>query len=270
MRARCILLLLLLSAGYLPAQDKPARTYEDRIFLYWGYNRTRFTTSDIHFEGPGYDFTLRDVTAADRPHTFKTDTYFNPKYVWYPQYNYRIGWYFKEAWSISLGLDHMKYVVDADQEVGVDGDLGVLTDERNATLVLDTTVLRYEHTDGLNLLSVDVDRYWNLWRATNDNTDLRLYTGANAGPVIARSDVRLFGEGMNNRFNIAGYGLGVQTGLHFTFFKHFFVRNTLRAGFIHLPHVLTTGDADEQASQHFGYFQHAIVAGGCFRIGGKR
>lgn len=266
-----LLTFFFLPALALTAQDNSATyNYKGRLFLYWGYNRSAFTNSDIHFEGPGYDLTMQDVTAADRPHRFSTDTYLNPKYVWYPQYNYRLGWYIREDWSISMGLDHMKYVVDAGQEVNWEGELGVLTDERPATLVLDSAVLQYEHTDGLNLVSVDVDRYWKLWRSANARTDLRLYTGAHAGPVIARSDVRLFSEGMNNRFNLAGYGLGVQTGLHFTFLQHFFVRNTLRAGYIHMPNVLTTGNADEQASQHFGFLQHAIVAGGCFRIGGKK
>jgi hypothetical protein len=136
--------------------------------------------------------------------------------------------------------------------------------------VRDTNVLRYEHTDGLNLLSVDLDRYHTLWTGRRAQGDLRVYLGIHAGPVIARSDVRVFGEGLNNRFNIAGAGMGMQAGLHFSFLRHFFVRNMVRAGYITLPHVLTTGRAEDHAFQHFGFLQHAIVAGGALHLGRGR
>ena len=117
-----VLTFLFPLAVALPAQDSSATySYKGRLFLYWGYNRSTFTSSNIHFQGPGYDFTLQNVTAADRPHRFTTDTYMNPKYVWYPQYNYRLGWYVRENWSISLGLDHMKYVVRPNQTVKING-----------------------------------------------------------------------------------------------------------------------------------------------------
>jgi len=48
-------------------------------FAFWGYNRSDYPTSDIHFTGPGYDFTLHDVVAADAPTPFDGfKTYFNP------------------------------------------------------------------------------------------------------------------------------------------------------------------------------------------------
>ena len=37
------------------------------MFVFWGWNRAGFTKSDIHFTGNGYDFTLHDVVAHDRP-----------------------------------------------------------------------------------------------------------------------------------------------------------------------------------------------------------
>lgn len=33
----------------------------------WGYNRDSYTQSDISFHGPGYNFTLKDVVAKDKP-----------------------------------------------------------------------------------------------------------------------------------------------------------------------------------------------------------
>jgi hypothetical protein len=136
-------------------------------------------------------------------------------------------------------------------------------------MVLDNATLSYEHTDGLNLLSVDLDRYHRLWVAGSGAADLRLFTGVHGGPVICRSDVRLFGEGLNNRFNVAGFGVGAQVGLHLGFARHFFIRNVLRAGWIDLTRVLTTGRPEDRAFQHFGFVEHAIMAGGAIRIGGR-
>ncbi len=37
------------------------------FYVYWGWNRSLYTNSDISFQGPNYDFTLEKVAAADRP-----------------------------------------------------------------------------------------------------------------------------------------------------------------------------------------------------------
>ena len=34
------------------------------LFFYWGYYRSGCTSSNIHFEGPGYRFALEDVINA--------------------------------------------------------------------------------------------------------------------------------------------------------------------------------------------------------------
>ena len=79
------------------------------FFVYWGWNREAYTNSDIHFQGTNYDFTLQDVQAKDRQSAFAFDTYF--KSITIPQYNLRIGYFLTEKYSISFGVDHMKYVM---------------------------------------------------------------------------------------------------------------------------------------------------------------
>ena len=242
------------------------------FFLHWGYNRAWYSWSDIHFSGPDYDFTLRHVQATDRPSAFDPSLYFGPSTIWIPQYNCRAGWYFHDRWSLSVGMDHMKYVVSRDQVVRMDGYVGgsrslqYTTNEGSRDVRLTSDFLQYEHTDGLNLLSIDVDHYDPLWTSSNERFRLRVYEGVHAGPVIPRTDVRLFDVGLNNRWNIAGFGVGAQVGLHFSFLRHFYLRNTLKAGWIELPHVLTTGTDVDHASQHFWFVQHAIVLGGQFRL----
>lgn len=270
---RCALLLVPVFLMFAPANAQDGAHLRHTFFAYWGYNRAWYSWSDIHFNGPDHDFSLRHVRAKDRPVPFGTD-YFDPKNIWIPQYNYRVGWFVQDRWSLSIGLDHMKYVVVQGQRVRMDGSVdsgrsAVYSagegDSREVELTPD--LLTYEHTDGLNLLSIDVDHYDHVWTSRNGRNHLRFYEGLHTGPVIPRTDVHLFGVGINNRFNIAGFGIGAQVGAHFTFLDHFFVRNTLKAGWIDLPNVLTTGNADDHAGQHFWFVQHAVVVGGQFRLG---
>jgi len=265
-----VLLHFISSALLSPAQDRGS------FFAYWGYNRAWYSWSDIHLSGPDYDFTLRHVRANDRPTAFDAGVYFDPTTIWIPQYNYRLGYRFHERWSLSLGMDHMKYVMRGGQTVRMDGyvdgsrSLQYTTSEGSREVRLTEDFLMFEHTDGLNLLSIDADHWDLLWHVGDGRLRLSLFEGLHAGPVIPRSDVRLFGEGLNNRFNIAGYGVGAQLGLHVGFLKHFFLRNTLRAGLIDLPKVLTTGRDSDHASHRFWFVQHNVVVGGQFRLWKQR
>src|SRR5436190_1568174 len=60
--------------------------HSNRLYFYWGYNRSFFSHSDIHFSGPGYNFTIYDVLATDRPTKFSAAAYLNPAHITVPQY----------------------------------------------------------------------------------------------------------------------------------------------------------------------------------------
>tara|TARA_B110000971_G_C20019058_1_gene505379 strand:+ start:60 stop:410 length:351 start_codon:yes stop_codon:yes gene_type:complete len=85
-------------------------TNKGKFFFYWGWNRANFSVSDIHFTGDNYDFTLRNVKAKDRQTPFSFNDYLNPVNITIPQNNYRIGYFLKEHYTISLGVDHMKWL----------------------------------------------------------------------------------------------------------------------------------------------------------------
>ncbi len=127
---------LALSASALFAQENPeigksifkpknlrTESNKGKFFFFWGYNFSSYAKSDIHFTGPNYDFILHDVKAADRPTKFGS-TYFDPSRLTIPQFNLHFGYYIKDNYSISLGWDHMKYVVDIPQQVKISGFIG--------------------------------------------------------------------------------------------------------------------------------------------------
>ena len=253
--------------GQAPKPAQPSPHLKHRVFAYWGYNRAQFTSSDIHFTGSNYDFILHDVVAKDKPEEPTADNYLNPKNVWIPQYNYRLGWFLNDRWSFSLGLDHMKYVMVHDQTVEITGTIShdrsptYATTGETGQVKLTPNFLTYEHTDGLNLLAADADHYDRFWTSRNGKQAVYLTEGLFVGPVIPRTDVRLFGEGINNNFHLAGYGAGAQLGVFAVFWDRMFLRANVRAGYIELPSVLTTGKAEDRASQHFWFMQGNVVIG---------
>ena len=93
------------------------------FYLYWGWNRGGYSSSDIRFVGQDYDFVLYDVLATDKQSKFSIRTYFGITKFTIPQYNFRIGYFVNHNWDISLGMDHMKYVVTADQLVNISGEI---------------------------------------------------------------------------------------------------------------------------------------------------
>lgn len=242
-----------------------------KFFAYWGYNRAWYSNSDIHLKGKDYNFTIYNVAAKDRPSKFSFHDYVSPQRIWIPQYNYRVGYFFHKNYSISLGLDHMKYVMIKNQNLAITGNIDSTRSVKYAgnynkeKVEVAPDFLLFEHTDGLNYLSIDFDRYDRLI-SINNKLNIYLAEGINAGPVIPRTDVRLFTEGLNNKFHLAGVGAGVKAGLHITFFERFFVRSDVKYGYITLPNVLTTGKKEDRAKHHFTFFQYYIVAGINFKF----
>src|ERR1035437_4032996 len=82
-----------------------------RFFLFWGYNWSAYSKSDIDLCGDGYDFTITDIVGKDEPVPLSS-TYIKPTTFSVPQYNYRVGYFLNDKTFISIGQDHMKYVID--------------------------------------------------------------------------------------------------------------------------------------------------------------
>ncbi len=242
-------------------------------FIHWGWNFSSYATSDINFKGPGYDFTLKEVKARDRPSKLSTD-YINPLELTTPQFNFRFGYYIKDNYSISLGWDHMKYVVDIPQTVKVDGFINPIISNpgiptgttagvySNTPLTLTADILTFEHTDGFNYVSTELERYDDIWVAKSQKNMLTLETGIGVGVMIPRSDVRLFGVGENNFWNFSGYGISLKAGLKFHFTKKFYIQNTTKIGYTDQWAIHTTGRNDiDLASQKIRYVENFTALG---------
>jgi hypothetical protein len=239
----------------------------------WGYNFSWYGKSDIRFQGPNYDFTLKNVVAHDRQSKIGRD-YFNPSRISIPQYNLRFGYYISDKYSISIGWDHMKYVVDIPQRVQVFGVIGETISNptiptgtyagtyNGETIDLKADMLRYEHTDGFNYLSTELQRDDDIWVSKSRKRTLTLETGAGLGMFIPRSDVHLFGVGANHYWNVAGYGFSAKAGLKYFITRGLYLENSTKFGYSSLTEVHTTGRNDlDKASQKINYIENYTVLG---------
>ena len=269
--------------------ERYTKNNKGKFYIFWGGNRESYSKSDIHFEGANYNFTVHDATAHDKPKGWHCD-YINPGNMTIPQTNFRMGYFISDHYNISVGLDHMKYVMTQDQTAIVNGYINLPANEvgsmyngiyqnapvnfgTNFTGFDDTTpppFLTFEHTDGLNYVNTEfcrVDDLSELFHLPNtDKFQINITEGIGLGVLYPKTNARVLGKPRHDDFHIAGFGVSAKVGLNFTFFKHFFIQTELKGGYIDMQDIRTTHSSTDKASQHFFFLQRIIALGGIFRI----
>lgn len=238
------------------------------FYFSWGYNKDWFSKSDLHFKNTSgeynpvtgnydsYDFTVYGAKAKDRPgfkDILRTD-------LTIPQYVYRLGYYFnnKRDLGIEINFDHTKYVMVDYQTLRVKGTIrgqAIDTD----TLVSPKDFLKFEHTDGANFLMFNGIKRQRFLVSANKKYWLSGIIKLGAGIVIPKTDVTLFGERLNNRFHIAGYVTGVETGLRLDAFKYVFIEYTAKGTYANYLNVLVKGAG--RANHSFWTFENILTLG---------
>jgi hypothetical protein len=265
-------------AQYTFAQDplksiKYTAHNKGKFYIYWGGNRDSFSKSDIHFKGDDYDFTLNDVEALDRPVGWHVN-YINPTMMTIPQTNFRLGYFITDHYNISLGLDHMKYVMVQNQSVKINGSypsIYIGNQVNNGLLDLsDETFLTFEHTDGLNYINSEISRvddFSKLFGISNtDKIQINLTEGFGGGVLYPKTNAKVLGKERHDDFHFSGYGVSAKVGLNLTFFKHYFIQGELKGGYINMNDIQTTALTNDSASQHFMFLQRIISFGGIFNL----
>jgi len=279
---KCFLFFVLglVSAFSANSQEKElfsSKHYKHQFFAYWGWNRDWYTNADLHFRGNDYNFTLANAIGKDAPTSLGFDPYLSPGRITIPQTNFRIGYFFKDNWSISLGLDHMKYVMQQDQVLKMNGFIqnsntpydGVYN---NINMPLASDFLKFEHTDGLNYINVEIRRFdtiLNLRRFHLPNIDLNITEGVGIGALLPKTNTTLLGNERYDEFHLAGYGASAFVGFNITFFEYFFIQTELKTGYINMPDIRTTKFSSDRADENFLFLQSNILVGANFRLGKK-
>lgn len=273
--------IILLSCFQLGAQETNPLNQDGKFWLSWGYNRAWYPKSDIHIHGNDFDVMFYDVKAVDRPEAFSLKSYFSITRISIPQNNYRIGYKVNQHWGFSLGLDHMKYVVRNDQEVNMSGVVLPASNRSNnyvgsyinTPVYLNSNLLKFEHTNGLNLLSADAEYTCRIAELFKNRLGIYWQTVLGLGIVIPKTEAHIFsdnefpdGYGIDNKYHIAGYSASFRVGPEIRFLKNFFVRPQLRSGWMNLPDIYINNEAPERADQQLVFHQFQVTAGGYFHI----
>lgn len=256
---RPLLFLLFLVAPFGSSAKKKKRK-DISLFSSWGYNRAFFSKSAIHFMGEEYDFTLKNTIAKDRQSPLSVKNYLNITNLTIPQYNFCLGILLPNNLSFTIGQDHMKYVVSAYSTAVLNGYTHIHDefegDYNNQEIVITPDFLQYEHTDGLNYVHASLTKEKQVLISKNRKASLAVNIGIHGGVVIPRSDITLMHFARNNKFHLAGYGLGLNAGIKSVFLRYCFFKLDNKMGYINMPDILTRGIGyTDRAKQAFTFIE---------------
>lgn len=239
-----------------------------QLYYYWGWNGSDYTKSDTRFTGDQYDFTVKQMQATDRQTEFGW-IYFDPVLFTIPQYNARIGYFFKDNWSLSFGMDHMKYVMVQDQMATLEGynhhPSSIYQGQLDGQYKMSNDFMMFEHTDGLNYGNLSLRYHSELVHFPIDKKGrgitLNAIGGVGGGFLMPRTNVTLFGQKRHDEFHFAGYGFDATVAAQVDFWRYFFIQGEFKGGYINMPDIRTTASKSDKASQDFGYIQYNILFG---------
>ncbi len=245
----------------------------------WGYNRDWFSKSDIHFHGTypntyesgkgagqEYDFTLLNVKAEDRPQ-------FNHIADWnitIPQFYYRVGYYFpsEKIIGIEVGFDHVKYVMNSNQTLRVQGQVYEKGIDKVVTVDKDTFVtdhfVHFEHTNGANYIMLSFVRGMELLTTRSEVHTILCLVKPGAGIVFPRSDVTINDDRKDNAFHVAGYVAGLEVSFRYLFDQHVFLETAAKGCYANYSNVLTT--QGNTANHSFTSFEWLFSIGYQFHL----
>ena len=267
--------LCLLSHSQTETATQPIseKTRKGSFYLMWGYTRCAFSHSDIHFvdhsntyypetgKYHNYDFTIYDAKAKDRPDFNQIKDVIN---ITIPQFVGRGGYYFnnKKDFGIEINYDHAKYVVTNYQTVRVKGNFNGNYVDKDTILDPDS-FLHFEHTDGANFWMVNFLKRWKLYEPSK-KFNIGFVVKPGGGIVYPRTDVTMMGTRLNNKWHIAGWIVGIESGFRIEFLKHGVFEFMGKGSFADYRNVLVLGKGNGKANHHFFTGQLTMTLGASF------
>ena len=254
-------------------KEKYTAHNKGKFTISWGGNRGKYTESDIHFMGDDYNFLVLNAVAHDKPKGWQMD-YIIPSRMTIPQTNFKFGYFVTDKYSVSIGVDHMKYVMTQNQTANITGLIDgnpPFNGGYNATpTVLTKEFLMFEHTDGLNYIYSEFARqddisHWFGIKNT-DKFQVNINEGFGLGLLYPKTNTTLLGKERYDEFHVSGYGTSIKAGINLTFFKYFTIEGVLKGGYINMQDIRTTQSKSDSASQSFFFGETILAFGGIFKL----
>ena len=193
------------------------------LYASWGYNKEWYTPSNMHIKQPslGNDYVLRNVYAHDHP---GWDEGLFSKALSIPQYNYRLGYFFKDNWALEINFDHTKYVVATNQLLHAVGTMNhqpvdTFIDNRKG-------FLQYQLNNGANFLLANIVHRKHLTSFHKRWFDAALLLKGGLGVMIPHVQNTIDSMENNPHFQFGGFAAGVEGGIRATFFRYAYLEFT--------------------------------------------
>jgi hypothetical protein len=262
------ILLLVITPMSISGQShkrKPKVSFSKGTFFgYYGYNRAWYGNSTLNLTGPGYQIALKRAAATDNPFSLDPGRQLNPLKATAGQYNFRLGYYIKNHYSISFGFDKLKYVLKDGDQVLLTGQVNQGVDSvnywngsyTNEPVQIDHKTFMYSNS-GLNYLRVEFTRA-DQWFAAGSRQQIILSSlaGIGAGALISDNSFLFAGKQEQKIRSFSGFAASVHLGVRLEFFKHVFIQSNFSGGWMGQSHVRTrANDPSSFADQNFGYLQ---------------
>jgi hypothetical protein len=194
-----------------------------------GHNWTAPGRGDLHLYGPDYDLVLHDVRARDEP---RLESELDAM-----QWVLRLEYFLDERTSLTLGLDHMKWVMRS-QTVEISGASASATYRRQPLHVgRDGDLVGHlHHSDGLNLVALGVRH--SVPVLGSEPIALSAVVGLSAGTLVLNTDAELFGRANDKQYHLGGIGGLAVVGLRLDLGR-FFAAGDLEGGRFWVADALT-------------------------------
>jgi len=190
------------------------------FYFSWGYNEEWYTHSNIHISQPslGNHYTFKNTLGVDKP---GWNGHFFRKALTIPQYNYRIGYFFKDNWAVELNFDHAKYVVASQQLLHVKGTMNHQAVDKYVDNSPD--ILKYQLNNGANFFLFNIVHRLQIPHLDFKNFNAALLLKGGVGFMVPHVENTIYGASNKKGFQFGGLDLGAEGALRLTFFRHVYL-----------------------------------------------
>jgi hypothetical protein len=188
-----------------------------QLYFSWGYNKEWYTQSNIHVrqEALGNDYSFRNVIGKDKP-GWNTTSIFKQA-ISIPQYNYRMGYWFKNNWGFEINFDHTKYQVEQQQLLHLEGKMNFLPVD---TYLINRGNLLWQLNNGANFFLFNIVHRIQVPRLQYKNFNVSLLMKGGIGFMTPHVENTILGQSNQKGFQFGGWDIGAEAALRFTFFKY--------------------------------------------------
>jgi hypothetical protein len=127
---------------------------------------------------------------------------------------------------------------------------------------MEAELLTFEHTDGLNYINAEIEKYLSISSPAANICKVSLMAGTGAGVLLPKTNVKLLDYERNDRFHLSGWGIHAKAGLEVLFFRHLMLRTEGKLGYINMPDIILHKKGIKGRGRQNFFFAEAIAAVG--------